>query len=240
MRENGKSYSRGRNNGQKISIPTMWISIILLVGVVVLSTIMYQCSRNSCSFEGHPTKKAYVFAANMRTLWEDHLVWTRNYIISDIAGLGDKADVLARLLKNQDDIGSAIVPLYGDEAGAKLAALLKQHILIAVEVVIAAKANDSKAFEVSSKKWYANADDIALFLSSAISTTSKETQKVANDSLKDMLYKHLEYTTGEVVSRLKQDWKADIEFCDKGHQHMLMFSDFLVGAMYKQFLKNFK
>ena len=84
----------------------------------------------------------------------------------------------------------------------------------------------------ANKKWYANADDIAAFLSSANPNWSK------ND-LTDMLYKHLELTTGEVVSRLKKDWQADIDFYDKGHEHMLMFADVLTNGIVKQFPKKF-
>jgi hypothetical protein len=39
-----------------------------------------------------------------------------------------------RLLKNQEDIGNAIVPYYGAAAGTKLTDLLKQPILIAVDL----------------------------------------------------------------------------------------------------------
>ncbi len=55
-----------------------------------------------------------------------------------------------------------------------------------------------------------------------------------------MLYKHLAYTTTEVVSRLKKDWPADIEAYDKGHVHMLMFSDMPTDGIVKQFPEKFK
>jgi hypothetical protein len=54
-----------------------------------------------------------------------------------------------------------------------------------------------------------------------------------------MLYKHLEYTTGEVVYRLGKDWAADIDFYDKGHINMLMFSDALTDGIVRQFPDNF-
>jgi hypothetical protein len=66
---------------------------------------------------------------DMRKLWEDHVTWTRVYIISVGAGLGDKDAAAQRLLQNQVDIGNAIKPFYGNEAGDKLTALLKEHIL---------------------------------------------------------------------------------------------------------------
>ena len=159
----------------------------------------------------------------MRKLWEDHITYTRNYIVSALADLEDISKVAERLLKNQDDIGDAIKPIYGDEAGKKLAALLRDHILVATEVVKAAKMGNKEELSKANKKWYANADDIAAFLSGANPNWPKNV-------LQDMLYKHLEYTTQEVVSRLKKDWISDIDAYDKDHEHMLMFADTLADV----------
>jgi hypothetical protein len=174
-----------------------------------------------------PTMSAMDLRNGMRKLWEDHIVFTRNFIISSVAGLGDVPVVTERLLRNQDDIGSAIKPIYGDEAGKKLAALLRDHILIAAEIVKAAKAKDTKAVDAGQKKWRGNADDIAAFLASANPYWKKP-------ALTEMLYKHLDLTTAEVVSRLKMDWKADIQAYDAGHEHMLMFADMLSEGIIKQ------
>jgi hypothetical protein len=169
----------------------------------------------------------------MRKLWEDHITYTRNYIISAVADLPDTDAVAKRLLRNQDDIGDAIKPFYGDDAGKKLSELLRDHILIATEVVKAAKANDKQNLEQSQKKWSANGKDIAAFLSGANPNWSKS-------QLEDMLQKHLDLTTGEVVGRLKKDWEADIRSYDKGHEHMLMFADALTEGIVKQFPEKFK
>ena len=77
----------------------------------------------------------------MRRLWADHAIWTRQYIIAAVAGTPDAEAAAARLLRNQEDIGNAIVPYYGEEAGAALTKYLKEHILIAVDLVAAAKEN---------------------------------------------------------------------------------------------------
>ncbi len=179
------------------------------------------------------TKSAVDLRMDMRKLWEDHITWTRNYIISALSDLKDTGKVAERLLRNQDDIGDAIKPIYGNEAGKILAALLRDHILIATEVVKAAKMGNNEELTKANKKWYSNADDIAAFLSGANPNWPKQV-------LVDMLYKHLEYTTGEVVSRLKEDWQADIDFYDKGHVHMLMLSDALTDGIVKQFPEKFK
>jgi hypothetical protein len=168
----------------------------------------------------------------MRQLWEEHIVYTRGYITSALAGLDDTGKVTERLLRNQDDIGNAIKPIYGEEAGKKLAALLRDHILIAADIVAAAKTGDNDGVAKGEKRWTGNADDIAAFLSSANPNWPIQT-------LKDMLYKHLAFTTTEVVSRIKKDWSSDIEAYDKGHAHMLMFADMLTDGIVKQFPKKF-
>ena len=180
----------------------------------------------------HLTASAVDLKMGMRKLWEDHITYTRNYIISALADLEDTGKVAERLLKNQDDIGDAIKPVYGDEAGKKLASLLRDHIMVATEVVKAAKTGNNEELAKANKKWYANADEISAFLSGANPNWPKQT-------LTDMLYKHLEYTTTEVVSRLKKDWAADIDAYDKGHMHMLMFADTLTDGIVKQFPDKF-
>jgi hypothetical protein len=169
----------------------------------------------------------------MRKLWEDHITYTRNYIISALADLPDTDAVAKRLMKNQDDIGDAIKPYYGSAAGEKLTALLRDHISIATEVVSAAKSGDKTALDQSQNKWSANGKDLAAFLSGANPNWSRE-------ELEDMLQKHLDLTTGEVVGRLKKDWSADIRSYDEGHRHMLMFADILTAGIAKQFPDKFR
>jgi len=210
-------------------------SIILLLTTFAVVTpnlaVMAQPTNNASQIEYSKAQEDLRMA--MRKLWEDHITYTRNYIISALADLGDKDAVAERLLKNQEDIGNAIVPYYGDDAGKKLTSLLRDHILIAVEVVKAAKENNKDALDQSQKKWTSNADEIAVFLSGANPNWNK-------DELTKSLHKHLELTTGEVVSRLNKDWKADINSYDKGHEHMLMFSDTLADGVQKQFPDKFK
>ena len=178
-------------------------------------------------------KRMIALRVRMRTLWEDHIAWTRNYIISTLADLPDADKVAERLLKNQDEIGNVIKPFYGDEAGKKLSSLLRDHILIAAEVVKAAKTGNQKDMDKAREKWLKNADDIAVFLSGA-------NPNLPRKALEDMLRKHLEFTTQEVTARLKKDWAADIDAYDKGQMHILNFSDVLTAGIIKQFPGRFK
>ena len=81
--------------------------------------------------------------------------------------------------------------------------------------------------------WHGNGDEISAFLAGANPNWDLAT-------LREMLSKHLDYTTTEVVSRLKGDWAADIAAYDQGHQHMLMFSDMLADGIVRQFPARFR
>src|SRR5215216_1536032 len=107
------------------------------------------------------------FQDQMRKLWEDHITWTRLYIVSFAADLPDQDVTAQRLLRNQTDIGNAIKPFYGEEAGNQLTTLLEEHIQGAVDLLKAAKSGDQAAVETASANWYANADAIAAFLNQA-------------------------------------------------------------------------
>ncbi len=169
----------------------------------------------------------------MRTLWEDHITYTRNYIISALADLPDTNAVANRLLKNQDDIGDAVKPYYGDDAGKKLTALLREHIMIAAQVVKAAKGGDKNQLAAAQTKWSSNSKEMAVFWSGANPELSQKT-------LEEMLQKHLDLATAEVVGRLSKDWAKDIDSYDEGHRHMMLFSDILSNGIIKQFPAKFK
>ena len=159
-------------------------------------------------------------------------MYTRNYIISFAAGLPDTNIVAQRLLKNQEDLGNAIKPLYGNEAGDKLTSLLKGHILGAVEILKAAKAGNATGVAAAEKKWYENADQIAIFLSSANHNWSKE-------ALKNMLDNHLSLTSSEAVVTIGSKYSDSITAFDKVHQQAMAMSDSLADGIVKQFPNKF-
>ena len=173
------------------------------------------------------------FRADMRKLWEDHITWTRIFLITAIDGLPSKDATTQRLLQNQADIGNAIKPFYGDDAGAQLAGLLKGHILLAAEVVGAAKAGDETKKNDAAKRWTNNADSIAAFLAKA------NPKNWTESDLKSMLHDHLAMTTDEATAHLKKDWTADIAAYDKVHEQILKMSDALSSGVIKQFPDKF-
>ena len=57
-----------------------------------------------------PSAKHLALHDEMRRLWEDHITWTRLFIVSASADLPDLQATTRRLLRNQQDLGDAIKP----------------------------------------------------------------------------------------------------------------------------------
>jgi hypothetical protein len=169
---------------------------------------------------------------DMRKLWTDHVVWTRNYIISATSDLPDASAVAARLMKNQDDIGAAVAGYYGKAAGDSLTTMLKEHISIAVDLIKAAKAGNKAGVAAADARWQKNGDDIAGLLSKANPNWPRAT-------LVDLMKKHLATTTAEVTARLNKDWAGDVTAYDAVYQHILMMSDAIAAGIVKQFPDKF-
>lgn len=182
--------------------------------------------------DGRLTASQVALKQAMRKLWSDHVFWTREYIVAAIDGTSDAQAAATRLLKNQEDIGAAIAPFYGGEAGDKLTSLLKQHIMIAVDIVTAARANDQPKLQDASAKWKQNANEIAGFLSQANSNWPSQ-------SLTDAMNMHLQTTTREVVDRLQKNYDDDVRAFDAVYEHILHMADVLSDGIIKQFPARF-
>ncbi len=173
------------------------------------------------------------FENEFRRLWMDHILWTSNYITSaTTAGSEDQKQVLARLLKNQEDIRNAVKPIYGEKAGNKLTDLLKEHIVIAGKIVDAAKTGKKALVNQLNKEWYRNADDIAAFLSQA-------NPYLKNEDLKKLLYMHLKLVTNDLFASLEKDWEARIVAIDEGVSHIILMADTISAGVVKQFPEKF-
>ena len=170
---------------------------------------------------------------DMRRLWEDHITWTRQWIVSFAAGLPDQEAAAARLMQNQADIGNAIKPFYGDQAATKLTALLREHIGGAVELVTAAKAGDAAKIAAAKSDWYENGDEIAAFLSGA------NPKYWPLDDMKAGMKAHLDSTLQEAQDRLAGKWAEDIENYDHVKDHILGLADLLTDGLVAQHPKRF-
>jgi hypothetical protein len=189
---------------------------------------------NDTRSKGSISTKELELRNDMRKLWEDHITWTRLTIISLTTDSPDTEATVGRLLRNQDDLGDAIKPFYGDAAGEELSRLLSEHILIAADLIAAARAGDAAGVATHQARWRANADQIAAFLNAA----NPRSWKLGE--MKEMLYEHLDLTTAEVVARLQADWAADVAAYDAIHVQALEMADELSTGIVDQFPRRFR
>jgi hypothetical protein len=175
------------------------------------------------------TERQVVFHDQMRKLWEDHVTWTRLAIVTFADGSAGFDATATRLLQNQTDIGDAIKPFYGEAAGNQLTALLRDHITIAVELLQAAKAGDTSAFEEANTRWYANSNDIADFLAAANPRSWPRAQ------MRAAMKTHLDQTLAEAAHELGGDYAASVADYDEIHVHILDMADLLSSGIIRQF-----
>jgi hypothetical protein len=214
------------NSNSRKFINSIMISLLLLTSILSVTSFV-------TTAEAKSKTDAQAFHDGMRKLWEDHITWTRLVIVSIANDLPDTDPTVQRLLQNQVDVGDAIKPFYGEAAGNQLTALLTDHILIAAEILQAAKNGDTAAQNDAITRWYANADDIAEFLHAA------NPKKWPLEEMKAMMREHLDLTLQEAVAYLNGDHAASIAAYDQVHIQILEMADMLSEGIIRQFPNKF-
>jgi hypothetical protein len=226
--------------------PRRRLSLPLAALVAIASAVLALAPAGGHAAQGHPEKRAdaaqqrglsaqrLALHDEMRRLWEDHITWTRLFIVSASADLPDLQATTERLLRNQKDIGDAIKPFYGRAAGERLTALLREHITTAADLVLAAKAGDQAAVERNSSAWYRNANEIADFLHEA------NPRNWPRGEMRSMMRKHLDLTLKEAVAHLQGDHRTDIRSYDRVHRQILTMADMLSDGIAAQFPMRFR
>jgi hypothetical protein len=215
------------NSNSRKSVQFIMVSLLLVASVLAVVFPIRTA-------EAKAKTDDQAFHDAMRKLWEDHITWTRLVIVSLANDLPDSGPTVHRLLQNQVDIGDAIKPFYGEAAGEQLSALLRDHILIAAEIIQDAKAGDTTAMNDAITRWYANADDIAVFLNSA------NPKEWPLEDMKMMMKEHLDLTLQEAVAYLHGDHTASIAAYDQIHLQILDMADMLSDGIIRQLPSKFK
>jgi hypothetical protein len=164
----------------------------------------------------------------LRSLWEQHVFWTRMTVNSIVGGLPDEEPTTARLLRNPDDFAAVLRPLYGPAIAARFAELLRSHLTIAAELVKALKAGNTAAAEDARKRWFMNADDIAAFLG-RINPYWSEAE------WRNMLYEHLRLLSNEVATRLAGNYEENVATSDRIQAQALGMADVMTRGIARQF-----
>ena len=204
----------------------------VMLFTIGISTLFLQ----SCDMDDSPivnTIDNSVYKAEMRYLWADHASWTRDVIIGLLDQTPDAHNALARLLQNQVDIGNAIKPYYGDAAGQALTDLLTEHIVLAGDILVAARDGDTEGFNRANIAWYQNGDDISVFLNSA----NPENWEL--EPMKMHMNHHLDLTLAEAVAHLEGRHDDEVQIYDDVFEQLMGLADILADGIANQFPDQF-
>jgi hypothetical protein len=164
----------------------------------------------------------------LRSLWEQHVFWTRLTVNSIVGRLPDEAPTAARLLRNADDFGAALAPLYGPATANAFADLLRTHLTIAAELVTALRDGRDEAAADANTRWFQNADDIARFLG-RINPCFSESE------WRRMMREHLRLLREEIDERLKGDYERNVAISDAIQRQALEMADMMTAGIALQF-----
>lgn len=174
------------------------------------------------------TPSAVELNRKLRSLWEQHVFWTRLTVNSILGRLPDEQATTARLLRNPDDFAAVLAPLYGAAVASRFAGLLREHLTIAAELVKALQAGQSMAAADARKRWFQNADAIADFL-------SRINPHWSRDEWRTMLYEHLNLLSSEVAARLTENYTENVATNDRIEPQALQMADVMTTGILQQF-----
>lgn len=181
-----------------------------------------------------PTQKAVDLRLTLRDLWDGHIFWVRNVVVATHEHDAKAAKVAEdQVVQNAKDIGGAIAGFYGKDAGDKLFKLLAGHYGAVKDYMNASFKGDKKAEAAATDKATKNAEEIAVFLSSANPYLPK-------DTLFSLLTAHYGHHVMQIDDVAAKDYAAEAKNWDAMVKQIEGVSDALAGALVKQFPDKFR
>ncbi|MGB7530536.1 MAG: acetylglutamate kinase [Bacilli bacterium] len=163
-----------------------------------------------------------------RMLWEQDDVWTRETINGIVFELPNLDLVIQRLLRNPGDFAEVFRKFYGDRIADRLKELFTEHLVLAADLVNAAKAGDRAAAERIEREWFENAETIAKFFGNINPFWSRR-------EWQEMMFEHLNLVKAEAVFLLEGNFEKNIEVYDKIEEQTLEMADEMAEGIIRQF-----
>ena len=210
------------------------LSALATIGLLAAGTVPPAHSQAAAP---NPAKVAEL-RMTLRDLYLNHIVWVRSLVVT--TRLGDKvavgeADEYG--IKNAKAIGQSIAPVYGQAAADKFTTLFVGHYSAVKGYMNAAFANNFKGNPALKKaagaRLLKNADEIAVFVSSANPNLPKET-------VYGLLLTHGQQHIMAIDAAAKKDWGGEADMWDPMVKHIYTISDALAGGIAKQFPDKFQ
>ena len=168
----------------------------------------------------------------LRKLWSDHVIWTREYIVAAVAGTPDAGRGGGPAAAATRRTSAPRSRLLRSGRRDRLTELLKQHILIAVDLVAAAKTGDKTAFATHDARWTANIEEIAAFLAGANPNWPEARSRPARAAP--------QAHQGRGRRPDQRDWAADVKAFDDIFTEIMVLADTLHDGIEAQFPERFR
>jgi len=110
--------------------------------------------------------------------------------------------------------------------------LLTEHLVLAAQIVEAAKAGNNSRVALLQRKWLQNANQIAELLSDINNQSERE--------WRNMMQEHLRLVYNEAVNYLTGNYAAGVAVYDEIEKQTLEMADMMARGIFKQFPKRFK
>lgn len=161
-------------------------------------------------------------------LWNNHVLYTRNAIISIPNSLPDTDSIITRLLVVEDELGELIRPYYSDTDVNKLVTLLKEHIRIAGKIALN-DVNDPT-------------DYILLMENNGIAIvdlmSSMNPYYWPKTTTWPLWQAHMNHVIDQITYRRNSDWTNDILSVDSNNQVIENFANlYAKGTIYQNLEK---
>lgn len=210
--------------------------VLTIIGLLIGASIILAGSYSFVQGRENPVKwtsKATELRLAMRSLWEDHIFWVRNVVLT--TKLGDTAAAKVeeqQVVQNAKDIANAVVPYYGKDAGDKLFNLLAGHYGAVKDCMNAVYAGNKEATNAAMDKMTKNADEIATFLSSANPNWPK-------GALLSALAAHGGYHMAQINAVNAKDFSSEAKTWEAMKNQVYGIADTLTEGLVKQFPQKF-
>jgi len=163
-----------------------------------------------------------------RELWQEHIIWTRSFIVSTVSGLNDLEFVTNRLLRNPTDFANVLKLYYGVENAKIFEKLFSEHLKLAASLINNLLKGNMEAAEHERRNWYKNADEILDFL-------NKLSPYMSIKKFQTLFYHHLKAVEDSFHFRFTDHYGQEIINFDVMQSEAMKMADIMSNAILDQF-----
>ncbi len=164
------------------------------------------------------------FRDDMRFAWQNHVIWTKIYLISAASDLPYASEALNQLEDNVEEIADLFSGYYSPAAIRQLRTLLMEHIRMAGDLIKAKKEKNTAEYDRILPDWYENAERITGFFAA-------QTPAYNRQELQDMWKNHLDLLREEIEDWFDGDYEGVAEAFMESQDEILSMADYLVMGL---------